>query len=169
MSEWWSYRLSNFLMFSPQVYHRLFETHNRSWWPLQLLALAFGAAVLLTMLRGGAIAARVATAAMGAAWIFIGWAFFMQRFADIHIGGTWMAAAFALQGLLLLGTAALSPWRFARDAVARSGVVMFAFALLFWPLLAFIEERPWQQAEVFGLVPDPVSYTHLTLPTKRIV
>ena len=28
MSEWWTYRLSDFLMFSPRTYHRLFELHN---------------------------------------------------------------------------------------------------------------------------------------------
>ena len=28
MSEWWTYTLSDFLLFSPRTYHRLFELHN---------------------------------------------------------------------------------------------------------------------------------------------
>ena len=28
MSEWWTYRLSNFLLFSPRTYYRLFELYN---------------------------------------------------------------------------------------------------------------------------------------------
>jgi hypothetical protein len=30
MSEWWTYTLSDFLLFSPRVYYRLFELHNRA-------------------------------------------------------------------------------------------------------------------------------------------
>jgi hypothetical protein len=28
MSEWWSYRFSDLLMFSPETYYRLFELYN---------------------------------------------------------------------------------------------------------------------------------------------
>ena len=38
MSEWWTYRPSDFLMFAPDTYWRLFELHNAAWWPLGLLA-----------------------------------------------------------------------------------------------------------------------------------
>ena len=41
MSEWWTYRPSDFLMFAPRTYWRLFELHNEAWWPAQpLLVLA---------------------------------------------------------------------------------------------------------------------------------
>ena len=29
----WSYRLSDFLLFSPRVYWRMFELHNAALWP----------------------------------------------------------------------------------------------------------------------------------------
>ena len=34
MSEWWTYTLSDFLLFSPRTYYRLFELHHRALWPL---------------------------------------------------------------------------------------------------------------------------------------
>lgn len=34
MSEWWTYRLSDFLMFSPATYWRMVERYNREVWPL---------------------------------------------------------------------------------------------------------------------------------------
>ena len=37
MSEWWTYRPEDFLLFSPRVYWRMFELHNAALWPLQLL------------------------------------------------------------------------------------------------------------------------------------
>ena len=52
MSEWWTYRLDDFLLFSPRVYWRMFELHNAAFWPLQLLTLAAGLIIILLM-RGG--------------------------------------------------------------------------------------------------------------------
>ena len=33
MSEWWTYTLGDFLMFSPATYWRLVESYNRDVWP----------------------------------------------------------------------------------------------------------------------------------------
>ena len=56
MSEWWTYSLSDFLLFSPRTYYRLFELYNLAIWPAQILALALGLAILALWLRGGAVA-----------------------------------------------------------------------------------------------------------------
>ncbi len=47
MSEWWTYRLEDFLLFSPRVYWRMFELHNEAVWPLQIATLLLGAAILV--------------------------------------------------------------------------------------------------------------------------
>ncbi len=40
MPDWSTYRLEDFLLFSPRTYYRLFELHNAAVWPGQVLALA---------------------------------------------------------------------------------------------------------------------------------
>ena len=40
MSEWWTYRLSSFLLFSPRTWFRMHELYNADIWPAQLAALA---------------------------------------------------------------------------------------------------------------------------------
>ena len=47
MSEWWTYSLTSFLLFSPRTYYRLFELYNADVWPLQIVALALGLAILV--------------------------------------------------------------------------------------------------------------------------
>ena len=47
MSEWWTYRAEDFLLFSPRVYWRMFELHNAALWPLHLLTLAAGLLIIL--------------------------------------------------------------------------------------------------------------------------
>ena len=37
MSEWWTYSLSDFLLFSPRTYYRLFELYNLAVWPWHVL------------------------------------------------------------------------------------------------------------------------------------
>ena len=43
MSEWWTYSLSDFLLFSPRTYRRLFELYNAQVWPAHLVAVGLGA------------------------------------------------------------------------------------------------------------------------------
>jgi hypothetical protein len=47
MSEWWTYRAEDFLLFSPRVYWRMFELHNAALWPLHVLTLAAGLIIIL--------------------------------------------------------------------------------------------------------------------------
>ena len=72
MSDWQSYRLEDFIPFSPEVYFRLVERINEAWWPLQFLALGLGLAALAAAWRGRVRVALVllapAWAASGMAW-----------------------------------------------------------------------------------------------------
>ena len=42
MAEWLTYSLTDFLLFSPQIYFRLFELYNRAVWPAQIPAVGLG-------------------------------------------------------------------------------------------------------------------------------
>lgn len=156
MSEWWSYSLSDFLMFSARTYFRQFALMNRELWPLPLLALGAGAAILACMLRERPAGARISFALLGAAWLWVGWAYHLQRYADINTGAPYFAAGFFLQAGLLLWMA----WKrtTARPHAARKPALAVAlFALAAYPLLAPLDGRSWWQAEVFGFAPDPTA------------
>jgi hypothetical protein len=155
MSEWWTYRLSDFLLFSPQAYFRLFELYNLAVWPAQLAVLGLGAVMALLLWRGGAGVGRIVSALLAAAWLWIAWAFHLQRYATINLAGTHLAAAFAIQAVLLLWFGVVRD-RMApgRQRLAWAGVGLFLFALAY-PLIGLWLGRPWTQLEVFGLAPDP--------------
>lgn len=52
MNGWQTYRLEDFIPFTPEVYWRLLERINEAFWPLHVLAVAIGLAALLLALRG---------------------------------------------------------------------------------------------------------------------
>lgn len=168
MSEWWTYRLSDFLMFSPRTYWRLVELYNRELWPAQWFALAAGVAAMVLAGRRGPhrAAANVGLALLLAlAWAWVGWAFHWQRYATINTAAPYLACAFALQAALFGASAAAQASVHTLDAAGTGtrhasrpiGWVLVAAGVAAYPLLAVVLGRPWSQAELFGLMPEPTA------------
>lgn len=170
MTEWWTYRLSDLLMFSAATYRRLFEMHNASLWPLQLVTLAAGAGLVLHLLRGpsrhDARVARWACAAFGLMWIGVAWTFHIERYAPVNWSAHGFAVGFVAQGSGLLVAALCGPrWHLglARGRCAVPGLSLLLLALVGQPALDLLLGRPWLQAQVFGLAPDPTVLGTLAL------
>jgi hypothetical protein len=162
MSEWWTYRPEDFLMFAPRTYWRLFELHNQAWWPAQALAVLAGLVIVVGLWRGKPYTLRFAAAVLALCGAFVAWAFLWQRYAAINWAASGLAWAFAVlaSGLLVLATRsslALAAGRVRR----RVGLGLMLWAVLVHPLLALAMGRPWMQAEVFGLAPDPTAIATL--------
>jgi hypothetical protein len=164
VSEWWTYTLSDFLLFAPRTYYRLFELYNRDLWPAQLLALGAGGALLLLVRSGGARAGRLAAAILAACWLWVAWGFHLQRYATINWAATYFAAAFALESALLAwtgvvrGRLAFGP---VPHTVRRAGIGVVLFSLVAPPLIGAFAGRDWAQAEIFGMAPDPTAVATL--------
>lgn len=164
MSEWWTYGASDLLLFSPETYYRLFELYNREWWPLQVVALALGAAALVLWRRGNERAGQAIAAILAIGWLWVAWAFHWERYASINLAAGYFALTFVAQALLLLWLGVVrgrltpeQPGRLHR----RAGLGLFLFALLIVPSIGPLLGRSWTQAEVFGMAPDPTALATL--------
>ena len=158
MSEWWTYTLSDFLLFSAPTYHRLFELYNREIWPAQIVALALGVVILACLLSASAWRGRAVTAILAACWLWVAWAFHVERYATINWAANYFAIGFAVEALLLVWTGTMRA-ELTRVTVNRTvriaGICVFVFALIVQPAIGPLIGRPWLQAEVFGVAPDP--------------
>jgi hypothetical protein len=157
MAEWWTYRPSDFLLFSARTYYRLFELYNAEVWPAHVLTVGLGLVLWAALWQGRAWAPRAACVLLAALWLWVAWAFYWQRYASINWAATWFAAAFAVEGLLLAcATCFASRCIDAPRSRERStGLALLLLALAIHPTLGALLGRPWQQSEVFGLAPDP--------------
>jgi hypothetical protein len=158
MPEWWTYSLTDFLLFSPRTYYRLIERHNLALWPTQLPALALGAAIAGLLRRSTREKGRVIAATLAGLWAWVGWMFVTARYATINWAASYFALLFAAEVLLLgwLGVARADlrfGWR--RDPAGLVGGAIFVGSVALYPLLAPSLGRGWTQSEVFGIVPDP--------------
>ena len=158
MSEWWTYTLSDFLLFSARTYYRLFELYNSEIWPLQILAFALGIALLTLLFRNEAWQGRAVAAILALCWLWVAWAFHVRRYATINWAATYFAAGFVIEALLLIWTGTIrGRLRFKPSGSTRHliGLGLFLFALAVQPLIGPLLGRPWLQAQFFGIAPDP--------------
>jgi hypothetical protein len=157
MTEWASYTLADFLLFSPRAYWRMFELHNQDWWPLPLLTLAAGIAALALAIFRPRRHGRWIALILAILWTWIAWSFFWQRYAEINWAAIYVAPLFALQAVLLLS---IGTWRDRlrfdrRGAIGAIGFALTVFAIFIYPLLAPTFGRPLASAEILGMAPDP--------------
>lgn len=162
LTEWWSYRLSDFLLFAPRTYWRLFALHNEALWPLHVLLAAAGVAALAFALRRPGRGRPVAIL-LAFVWVFVGWSFIWQRYATINWAALYVAPLFLLEAALFLIGGPILGWLPAAQARLRRwmGALLIGLAVGAYPLLAPVSGRPWETAEVFGVAPDPTAIATL--------
>lgn len=162
MSGWSDYALSDFVLFSPEVYWRLFALENAALFPWSVVAPLGGLVCLLMMRR----APRGATAALclllAAGWAVAGASFLWTRYGAINWAAPYAAPLYAAAALLL--PALCLSGRAAPPAPGRAaGLALLAFGLVVYPLLALVFGRAAMTAELAGVAPDPTAAATLGL------
>jgi hypothetical protein len=168
MSEWWTYTLQDFLLFSPRAYWRMVELHNRAVWPLQILALLLGAAILIWVMRPHPWSSRAISVILAVVWMWVAWAFLWSRYSSINWAAAYVVPTFALQALLLGwfgGFRGRVHFEVGRSASGAAGLMLFLYALLVHPAMAKFAGRPFESVEVFGIAPDPTVIATIGLAT----
>ncbi len=158
MPEWWTYTLSDFLLFSPRTYYRLIERHNEALWPSQVAALGLGFAIVVLLRRPSARQGRLLAGILAILWVWVGWGFVWSRYSTINWAAKYLVLLFAIEVLVLVGIGVLrGGLRFVRrrDAAGALGMALLVLSLLLYPAFAPLLGRGWRQAELFGVAPDP--------------
>ncbi|MBP2312823.1 DUF6064 family protein [Azospirillum soli] len=155
MSEWWTYTPSDFLLFSPRTYYRLIELYNAAIWPGQLVALVAGLAILVLVRRAGPSSGRIVAAILAAGWLWVAWGYLFTRYATINWAASYVAAAFAIETLLLAVAGVIAGKLTFHGGGRWVGLGLFLFALFIQPLIGPLSGRAWSRAELFGVMPDP--------------
>jgi hypothetical protein len=162
MSDWQTYRLEDFIPFTPEVYWRLLERINEAFWPLHVLAVAIGLTALLLALRGHK---RMALALLAPAWLASGIIFHWTLYAELNWAAPWFAWGFIAQAALLLALA-LFPGSSRTQGPSKGlstwiGATVAMVSVLAYPLIAATIGPGLSHAETFGLHPDPTAIATL--------
>jgi len=165
LTEWWTYRIDSFLLFSARTYQRLIESTNTDVWPLQMVTLMAGMGLLLWLGRPHSQRRdRVVFVLLALAWAWVAWDFLHRRFATINWAADYAALLFALQAVALLWVGVSRGGRVRRRKLSPTdpvAILLIVLGVIVYPLLAPMLGRPWVQAEVFAVAPDPTVITTL--------
>ena len=144
--------------FTGETYFFLFEIYNDTIWPAQVVAYLLGLAVLFLALRPTPAGGRIALAVLSLFWLWNGLVYHLVFFLQINFAALPFGALFALQGLLLAGSAVRGgrQLRFVPDATNWVGLVFVLFALVAYPLLAWAAGHGWPRAAMFGVAATPM-------------
>ena len=101
-------------------------------------------------------------AVLALVWLWVAWAYFLERYETINWAASYFAAGFAVEAALLVWVGGFRQvsFRLSQDA-SRAGLAISAFAMFLYPLIAPALGRPWMQSETFGITPDPTAIATL--------
>src|SRR5262249_27153652 len=89
--------------------------------------------------------------------ILVGWLFLWNRYTAINWAIEYIVPLFALEALTLVivgtGFDGLSFDR--RGIRGRAGLLLATIGVVAYPFFSLLFGRPWTEAEVFGIAPDP--------------
>jgi hypothetical protein len=166
MPDAWTYRLSDFLLFSPRTYYRMFELYHTQIWPLHLVVLGSVVAMLLLLRRQDERHGRVISGLLAGWWLWVAIVFQLQRYATINWAAKYFALLFAMQGLLLIWVGVVRGrlrFRSSRRPGAQMAMGLLLVSLVLSPIAGRIAGRAWRQVEMFGVTPDPTATATLAL------
>lgn len=145
--------------FTADIYLSLFETYNSAIWPAQVVAYGLGIVALVLALRPLAAGGRIVLAVLSIFWLWNGIAYHLMHFLQINFAALGFGALFALQGVLFAGYAVGGRriFRFRPDVFGWSGLFFCLFALVAYPLLAWMAGHGWPQVAAFGVAPAPTA------------
>lgn len=157
MNGWSSYALQDFIPFTTDIYFRLLERMNETFWPLHLLTLALGLTALWLAVKNRG---RLACLFIAPVWAFVAFAFFIQRYAELNWAGGYIGYFFVAQAILfiLIALTGMGLDNASRKRPAAViGIAIALVGLIGWPFIAPLTGGSWSQAEVFGIHADPTA------------
>jgi len=154
--DWSSYSLSDFLMFGPEVFLRLFVRINQDVWPWQVVAVLAVLVVAGLLVHGSPLAKRCVLLLLAAAWVGSGAGFLMEYYGPINTPATWFGWAFLLQAALLTVAALVWPWDETAAGPVRRWQAGFGWLAMvsLLPLLVVAQSGNWHAVALFGITPD---------------
>lgn len=161
METWTSYSLTDFLLFAPDTYFRLFERANAEFWPGHLVIAGAALWLLILLLDPARRSGGIVALLLAAVWALVAGVFFAHYYAQINPAAQWFAVGFGVQTVLLVLAAAVDTRhplaQHGAESGFRIGLSLYFIALFIHPLAGLVAGRPWQGVEVFGIAPDPTA------------
>ncbi len=147
------------LPFDRDQFVAVFAAYNNTIWPVQIVAVALGLAMVILLFRNGVSHGRPIAFGLAAMWLWTGIAYHAIFFAAINPAAYLFAAFFAVEALLIaIHGASRVGMSFAppRGIAGWVGIGLVAYSLLLYPLIGWLADGV-TELPMFGVTPCPVT------------
>lgn len=153
MADIFSYSLNDFLLFSPEVYWRLIQSHLNSlaWWPLaiEISSLMF---LVISMKYCKQVFVSLFLILI---WLILAWFFYLEKYAEINTFSVFIGYACLLQVLmLLLNICGSKKYDFSNNAHQHSLHLVALLLVISLPVMSYFLFDFWQ-AGIVAVMPIP--------------
>ena len=148
------------LPFTIEQFFSVFASYNPAIWPAQVVAYLAGAGAVWAIASRRRWAGHGVATILGTMWLWNGLAYHLTFFAPINPAAYGFAALFVLQGALFVGHSLMGDGlSFVKPFNGRSalGILLCAYAGLFYPTLGRLLGHVWPYAPMFGVAPCPTT------------
>jgi hypothetical protein len=147
------------LPFTRAQFLAVFAGYNEAVWPIQVVAVALGLAMLALVLMPSPRGDRLIAAGLAAMWVWTGLGYHALHFSTVNKAAWIFAAMFVLQGLLFVRVAVRGglAFRSGRTPAQRLGWVLVMYAFAVYPLIGLWLGHRSVDMPMFGITPCPVT------------
>jgi hypothetical protein len=163
ISEWWTYRPADFLLFSLRVYERQFELANNNWWYFELLMLALGLCTIWLVWRQAPKANIFLGLFTAASLVASAKVFMLDQYAAINWLADELAMLFFIEGgaILIAAITLLASSRVNTISRTRFLAAFSLYLLIGYPVVAAMIKQQWAAYEAIAVAPDPTAVAAL--------
>lgn len=148
--------MDRLIPFTPDVYVGMIARYNLEIWPGHLIALAFIWTMIVCARRGGQANGRVMLTLIAGFWIWVGYGFHMERYAQLNWAALAFGWIFILQGALILlwgATAKTIDARLRADKFGAFGLLLIAASIALHPGLVLMAGSAVSAGQIAGTAP----------------
>ncbi len=156
MEDLLGYSISDFLMYSPEIYYRLLARYNEAIWPLHFVALILSFVVIGLIYRPKQWSGLAVGVIAATGWLWAAIVYFQSYYATISWAAPYFSGLFVCEALLLIVGVVSGRLSFTDRpyGIRLNGLALFVGILLLVPGLAIIEGREMAMEEMVWLTPD---------------
>jgi len=141
------------LPFTIRQFLDIFQKYNNTVYPLQILFILLAALAILVAYRGNKKHQKFILFILAAFWLWMGVVYHIGYFSVINKAAYLFGALFILESILLLiyGLVKTPIFHFQKNIHSIISVLLFAYALIIYPLIGYFAGHGYPYSPTFGL------------------
>ena len=161
------------LPFTTEQFLQNFGEYNLSIWPMQIFFVITAIGIVYLLIKRKSYSDGFINSTLGFYWIWMGLVYHILYFSSINKAAIIFGSLFIVQGMMFIYFGLFKnelSYQYKSGLSGITGIVLFLYALIFYPLLGYAFGHIYPQSPTFGLpCPTTIFTFGVLLQMKNII